>query len=246
MSYTISPRNLLSNLSTLTVTHARASANTGEVSDLGKVQRGQVLTRDGRQREKHCPTRQSSRRLAAAADFVVMSRSREVTMSAITTIADPKILFDRWFVKAIAQLEKLENGDGGTAGMMVVLPLYERYIYILKTRDKSKRKFYEIMAADLNLSTPSEAETFWTIFRHGFCHTAMPFERNKAGKALPKVSFTADYSSRPEFHTASDGQRVVCLDPWKFIHYVMDKYRNDPTLLMYHPDAPLLAIHVLA
>ena len=46
-------------------------------------------------------------------------------------IDDPKTLFERWYSKAIAQLEKMENADGGTAGMMIVLPLYEGYIYIL-------------------------------------------------------------------------------------------------------------------
>lgn len=166
-------------------------------------------------------------------------------MSTVTTILDPKILFDRWFSDAIAQLEKLENGDGGTAGMMVVLPLYERYIYILKARGAKGRSFHEVMASDLHLANPSEAETFWMTFRHGFCHTGMPFERARDGNALPKVSFSGRFSWRPEFHTAPDGQRTVCLDPWKFIHYVMDKYRDDPTLLTQYPDAPLLAIHVL-
>jgi hypothetical protein len=163
-----------------------------------------------------------------------------------TTIVDPKTLFDRWFNNAIIQLEKLPDGDGGTAGLMVVLPLYERYIYIQRARGRAGRGFYKVMAADLQLASDSEAETFWTTFRHGFCHTGMPFERARAGNALPKVSFNGRFSWRPEFHTAPDGQSVVCLDPWKLIHYVMDKYRSDPTLLTQHPDAPLLAIHVVS
>src|SRR5262249_14676524 len=98
-------------------------------------------------------------------------------MSIATSITDPKTLFDRWFGNAISQLEKLGNGDGATAGMMIVLPLYERYIDILEANDPSGRKRYEIMAAELQLQSPLEAEKFWTTFRHGFCHTGMPLQR---------------------------------------------------------------------
>ena len=161
-----------------------------------------------------------------------------------TTTSDPKILFERWFVSAIAKLEELSEGDGGTAGMMIVLPLYERYIFILRARGAAGR-YYEVMANDLQLANASDAERFWKTLRHGFCHSGMPFERDQAGNALSKVQFSNRPSWQPEFHTDASGQSVLCLDPWKFIHYVMDKYRNDPTLLTLHPDAPLLAIHVI-
>jgi hypothetical protein len=160
-----------------------------------------------------------------------------------TTINDPRTLFDRWFNRAIALLEKLPDGDGGTAGMMIVLPLYERYIYI---QGPAGRRFYKVMAADLQLASASEAKTFWTTFRHGFCHTGMPFERAESGDVLPRVRFSGGFSWRPEFHTAPDGQPIVCLDPWKFIHYVMDKYRTSPALLTQHPHAPLLGIRLTA
>ena len=165
-------------------------------------------------------------------------------MRALTTAAkidDPKTLFERWFSNAIARLEKMENADGGTAGMMIVLPLYERYIHILTATKKGK--FYENMATDLKLKDGGEAEIFWKTFRHGFCHTGMPFERALDGKALPRVRFSGDFSWRPELRTES-GDQLICLDPWKFIHHVMRKYEDDPTLLRQHPDAPLLAIHV--
>ncbi|MFN3409914.1 MAG: hypothetical protein ACK45B_13010, partial [Limisphaerales bacterium] len=101
-----------------------------------------------------------------------------------TTINDPNTLFDRWFNRAIELLEKLPDGDGGTAGMMIVLPLYERYIYIQRSTDRAGRGFYEVMAADLQLGSAEDAETFWTTFRHGFCHTGMPFARARSGNVL--------------------------------------------------------------
>jgi hypothetical protein len=178
-------------------------------------------------------------------EHAVRERSGLKHMSTVTSVVDPKILFARWFEAAITQLEKLKDGDGGTAGMMIVLPLFERYINILRANDAARREFYTIMAAELKLATAFEAEKFWTTFRHGFCHTGMPLEQGKWLKSLPKVQFAGKHSARPEFHTTPSGQDVVCLDPWKFIHYVMDIYRRDPTLLVRNPDAPLLGIHAI-
>ena len=165
-------------------------------------------------------------------------------MGSVTSEVDPMVLFDRWFDRAISQLEKMENGDGGTAGMMIVLPLFERYVDILEENDPSGRKRYEILASELQLKTPLEAEKFWTTLRHGFCHVGMPLKRGRRLKTLPKVYFAAQYSHLPEFQTAPNGEERLCLDPWKFIHYVMSIYRRDPVLLIRHPDAPLLGIHI--
>ena len=175
-----------------------------------------------------------------------VGNKKPLAMSTLKSVSDPKTLFERWFERAISQLEKLENGDGGTAGMMVVLPLFERYITILTNNSTSGLKFYDIMASELQVADALQAETFWTTFRHGFCHTGMPLERGRKIAILPKVAFAAEYSSRPEFRTTPGGKEVICLDPWKFIHWVMDKYRHDPTLLTQHADAPLLAIHAIA
>jgi len=165
-------------------------------------------------------------------------------MSTSTSISDPKTLFDRWFEQPIAQLQKLDNEDGGTAGMMIVLPLFERYIEILKMSDTSGRAWYQIMADELKLADAYEAEKFWATFRHGFCHTAMPLEHGRKIKALPKVRLAAEYSYRPEFSTLPSGEELVLLAPWKFIHYVMDIYRHDLALLTRNPDAPLMGIHL--
>ena len=136
----------------------------------------------------------------------------------------------------------MENQDGGTAGMMIVLPLYERYVQI--NSKKSKQNWLVYLANDLTLKGRPEAVIFWKTFRHGFCHLGMPLEVARNRKPLPKARFSTDFSWRPTFATAPGNQQLICLDPWKFIHYVMDKYDKDPTLLEQHPDAPLLAIHI--
>jgi hypothetical protein len=71
----------------------------------------------------------------------------------------------------------------------------------------------------------------------------MPFERGRDGKVSRKVRFSRDFSWKPEFRDEA-GDQLICLDPWKFIHHVMRKYHDDPTLLTQHPDAPFLAIHM--
>ena len=70
-------------------------------------------------------------------------------MSTFKKIADSKVLFQRWFGNAIKKLEEMENQDGGTAGMMIVLPLYERYVQI--NSKKSKQNWLVYLANDLTL-----------------------------------------------------------------------------------------------
>jgi hypothetical protein len=137
-------------------------------------------------------------------------------MSTVASISDPKSLFDRWFEQPMALLEKLDNQDGGTPGLMIVLPLFERYIQILKNNDTSGRSWYQIMADELKLSNPDEAEVFWTTFRHGFCHTAMPLKYGKKIRNLPKVRLAAEYSEQPKFSSPPGGEELLLLAPWKF------------------------------
>jgi hypothetical protein len=164
------------------------------------------------------------------------------------TIDNPETLFKRWFAAAIFALQKnLEDGDGAIADLMVVLPLYERYIYItLQRTGDPKPAFYELMANKLELDNANQAEIFWTTFRHGFCHTGMPLEVGRRLGALPKVGFNGDYPKLPEFRKTPDDKPVIVLDPWKFAHHVRKIYKSDPSLLDSHPDAPLVPIYIIA
>lgn len=157
-------------------------------------------------------------------------------------VTDPKTLFERWFESAIAKLRDLPNGDGGTAGLMVVLPLFERYISILLANEKSGRGYYEIMSAELQLADRDRAKLFWTTFRHGFCHTGMPLGQGDKIKNLPKVLLSGEFGELPRFQSDGQGNEFISLDPWKFIDFVLGIYQKDPTLLAQRSDAPLLSI----
>ena len=127
---------------------------------------------------------------------------------------------------------------------MIVLPLFERYIQILKNNDKLGRDWYRIMADELKLGNAYEAKVFWTTFRHGFCHTAMPLEHGKKINNLPKVRLAKEYPDRPRFVTDANGEELILPNPRGFIQYMMDLYRHDLSLLTQDPDAPLMGIHL--
>ena len=125
--------------------------------------------------------------------------------------------------------------------MMIVLPLFERYMQILTIasgKGKQRGWFdYKIMGDHLQIDR-EKAESFWKTFRHGFCHVGMP------NTDLCEVSFSARFGPLPPFEMApSGGKDVICLDPWKFIQYVMDIYRSDQSLLDELANAPLMTIY---
>lgn len=160
------------------------------------------------------------------------------------SITDPQKLFDRWFDQAFDVLRVFDDGDGATAGMMMALPLFGRYIEVLKLRNPSKG-FYEIMAAELDLPGKKEAKIFWTVFRHGICHTGMPYSEGDKLGPLPPPEISGSYSAKPEFKKGHMGVDSICIDTWKFIDMVAGIYRREPSLLTALPNAPLLGIHVV-
>lgn len=160
-------------------------------------------------------------------------------------IKDPDHLFNKWFRAPFGSLEALSGGDGALVMLMMILPLYERYLDAAMRNAAEKRRFYTVMSDDLGLHDWQKARDFWEVFRHGFCHTAMPFERNDRGHTLPKVSLHADYPDMPSFRKNEDGDDVICINPWGFGRFVFKKYADDPALLTSHPDAPLLSIAMI-
>jgi len=159
-------------------------------------------------------------------------------------IDDPRVLFERWFDAAFLSLFALPDGDGAIAGMMVALPLFERFIHVKMRAVGGGWTFYQHLASELLLSDAEEAKEFWTAFRHGFCHAGMPFEEDREKRALPRVSLSGGGPKLPRKISAPNGPHVFLLDPWKFIFHVRDIYRANPALLTQHGQAPLMPIHV--
>lgn len=148
--------------------------------------------------------------------------------------ATPLEKFEGWFVKAIDKLKELPEGDGAFAALMIVLPLYERYIVAklkLDGKDTGEDDKKQEMAKDLGLNDKYRS-VFWAIFRIGFTHQGMPHH----GKTKWLVSHK--FGELPEFRTVS-GTECVCLDPWKFAQRVLKKYQGDPRLITASESFPL-------
>lgn len=155
--------------------------------------------------------------------------------------ASPAERFDGWFVKPIEKLKKLPGGDGGFAAMMIAIPLYERYIVgklKLEGRPTGEEEIRNEIAADLRLND-HQRSVFWEIFRNGFMHQAMP----KAGKTEWVVS--DKYGELPEFKTYQ-GCSYVCLDPWKFVNRVLDKFKQDSRLIIASEGFPLADVFLVS
>lgn len=148
--------------------------------------------------------------------------------------ATPLKRFEGWFVRSVDKLEEMPEGDGAFAALMVVMPLYERYIVAKLKMDEnetSEKKKEDEISKDLQLDD-TQRRIFWNIFRDGFMHQGM----GKAGKTRWCVSHT--YGDFPTFQTIN-GTQCVCLNPWKFARRVLGKFQEQPELITASNSFPL-------
>ena len=139
-----------------------------------------------------------------------------------------------WFVKPIEILNNLPEGDGSFAIIMIALPLYERFIVAklkLEGKPTGEENVREEIALDLKLSS-HERSIFWEIFRNGFMHQGM----GKDGKT--KWMINHSFGHLPEFKTLN-GINYVCLNPYKFAIWTIDKFKNDQQLITASESFPL-------
>ncbi len=148
--------------------------------------------------------------------------------------ATPLEKFEGWFVRAIDKLEELPEGDGAFAALMIVLPLYERYIVAklkLDGKETGEVDKQEAISNDLGLDN-GQRRIFWAIFRVGFTHQGM----GKRGNTKWLVSHT--FGELPEFRTIHNTE-CVCLNPWKFAGRILRKYQDDSNLITASNSFPL-------
>ena len=150
---------------------------------------------------------------------------------------NPEQLFHRWFVVPLAELRKLDKGDGAFVALTTVLPLYERAIISrLKLRGDATTE-NEIKAeveADLQIAANVRAR-FWSIFRNGFMHQGMGLDGHT------KWRISADYTHSPQLLT-HDGVDCVCIDPWKFADHVLGLFQAHPELITASESFPFATI----
>ncbi len=154
--------------------------------------------------------------------------------------ASPLVRFNAWYVAAIEKLKELPEGDGAFAALMVALPLYERCVIAklkLAGQTTTEAAVRSAIAADLQLNDRDRA-TFWGMFRTGFMHQAMV----TAGATKWLVSH--HFGELPEFRSVN-GERCLCIDPWKFADRVLSAFLKDPLLITASESFPLADVFSL-
>lgn len=173
-----------------------------------------------------------------------------------TLINDPEVLRKRWFDQPLGVIEHsglIPDGNGAIIALMAIFPLYERYLNDAFKRSTLGLTFVQFRARDLGLpeDPTTDADQFWNIFRDGLLHSGMPFEDSKSARKyswiLPKISLRKEpgYEALPKYKLTKSGERVICLDPWGFVDFVLSKYRNDPGILTRDADSPLLPLYLV-
>lgn len=159
--------------------------------------------------------------------------------------------FEKWYLNAIQTLhDKMGHGDGGIAALMIVMPLFERYLTPKIPADKKQDEQAEIrnslIRAEFGFADDIQAAMFWNVFRDGLCHVGSFFEQSrtaaKKGWVLPKIALDGSFSGVPTFDKDQNGEEIIKLNPWLFADFVIQKYRDDPSLI-HSIDAPLLPLH---
>lgn len=174
----------------------------------------------------------------------------------ITEIKDPKFLRERYFDQPLHAIEHsgmIPEGNGAIIALMVVFPLYERYLDDAFLSAPAGTTWEQFRARDLGLpdNPTTDADQFWNVFRDGLGHSAMFFEHSDTAKkkknnwTLPKVSLDGNHPNLPVFGTTRTGERVICLNPWGFVSHVLSKYKADPDLFMRDTEAPLLSLFLI-
>lgn len=162
----------------------------------------------------------------------------------------PEEKFQKWYLNSLNTLyEKMDHGDGGIAALMIVMPLFERYLTPKIPTDKKQEEQTKvresIICEEFGFKSNDQAAKFWNVFRDGLCHSGSFFERSrtstKKGLTLPKVALGGQFSEIPVFDTNQKNEEIITLNPWKFAYFVIQKYKDDPSLLTLK-DAPLLPL----
>ena len=172
----------------------------------------------------------------------------------ITIEVSPEEKFQKWYLNSLQMLQdKMNHGDGGLAALMIVMPLFERYLTPKIPADKKQEEQSKIrnsiIKEEFGFADDVQAAKFWNVFRDGLCHVGSFFEQSRSatknGWILPKVVLGGGFSGIPTFDKNQDGEDVIKLNPWLFAHFVIQKYKDDSSLL-HLKDAPLLPLYYQA
>ncbi|TSA50185.1 hypothetical protein D4R47_02630 [archaeon] len=149
--------------------------------------------------------------------------------------ADPRKLFERWYVQPLRELEKLPDGDGGFVVLATCCFLYERYARAY-LRDSGEKASDENVICQLSrdFGVPRDiAEVFWNVIRNGFLHQGMPKARDNRGRTSLPGWRTHHAFPRPIDLVSGKAPTELQIQPWLFRDRVFELYQARPDLIAY-------------
>jgi hypothetical protein len=130
-------------------------------------------------------------------------------------------LFNAWYVKPLAVLKKEVAADAGWIALMVIFPLYERFLSAKVSKAGQGITKITLVAVDLRL-TEEEADVFWKLMRHGLLHQGMPKLLDlRSGRSLGYAVYMRTDLGLPKFGERN-GKPTLFFNPWVLTEYLLD------------------------
>lgn len=146
--------------------------------------------------------------------------------------------FKLWYVEPLRALEAMPSGQGGFVALATACFLYERYAAaVLRSQGRKADKAAKVgqLCKDFGVDQAT-AEAFWNIIRDGILHQGMPLQR----KDLPQWAFHHTYPVMAL--DSAGGVRFLKVQPWKFMHRVLELWQGNLDLLRASGSFPWAAI----
>lgn len=139
-------------------------------------------------------------------------------------------LFKRWFCAPLEGLKKHDDGDGAFIALAIGFMLFERYYRIVTSTQEIVDVTIAINKGAEEMGVSKEFfSIFWSTFRNGLLHQGTPKVYQRGGRTY-KWRIDGSFEHYPTY-IDEPGVRVICLNPWTFSEYAVQKFANDPTRL---------------
>ena len=138
--------------------------------------------------------------------------------------------FTRWFENPVRGLSLHPDGDGAFVALSLGFLLFERYYRIItNTQHIDSFDVARNCGADEMDVNKEFFSIFWSTYRNGLMHQGTPQVYSRAGRSY-KWMIDAEFNAHPTYYDDA-GVRFICLNPWKFTEYAIDKFKANPSAL---------------
>jgi hypothetical protein len=143
-----------------------------------------------------------------------------------------------WYAEPLKALEEMPNGQGGFVALATACFLYERYaIASLNIQGRKADRLGKIQQIARDFDVDIETATaFWDVIRDGLLHQGMPMQKKQGRVLLPRYAFHHLYP--PMVLENIQGEKWLKVQPWKFMHKVLNLWDSNFELLQKNGSFP--------